>query len=280
MDQNRKKPLSAAAAADGSAQTLMDPVGEEVIQCNKKIKKCEEEISISSTETSIVNHSSESEKKIEYIYIDDNDDDDDDESKNQNDADSQLASLTMNQVERVHVHQPNAKQLVNESRKNGVPLVIVGHIGWVNFAKPWLKKIQRKESGKYESNQLKQDDLDDDKDVDLDNPNYKYDLDIDKMTSDLGNEKVPYSLPDYDEENPISGKLQAKKIFAQFSTKGENRNFPYLSQWQFPLSKTAAKKLCYNCRPLPSGIFGEDLLKYYKGEDLPHCKEDNPYREW
>lgn len=47
-------------------------------------------------------------------------------------------------VERINVNDPNARKVVTEARVNGKPLVLVGHVGWANFAKRWLRR-RRKE---------------------------------------------------------------------------------------------------------------------------------------
>lgn len=43
-------------------------------------------------------------------------------------------------VERINVNDPNARKIVTEARVNGKPLVLVGHVGWANFAKRWLRR--------------------------------------------------------------------------------------------------------------------------------------------
>lgn len=217
-------------------------------------------------------------RDVEYVYIDDSDSDDNKQSSHcyQSSCNNQLS---MKPIKRIHVNETDVKEVVDEFRRNGVPIVITGHRGWVNFAKPWLTKVMRKNGVKVECS-LTEDHEDGNEDIDLADLHYEYILDVEKMTSHLGEETVSYSLPDYDETNPISGVLRAKHIFAQFGTGEENENSKYyLSQWQFTLSDTAAEKLCHQCKPLPFGIFGEDMLKYYKGDELPHCYEDNPYRK-
>jgi len=43
-------------------------------------------------------------------------------------------------VLRIHVNDTNAGQIVKDARINGTPVVLVGHKGWANFAKRWLRK--------------------------------------------------------------------------------------------------------------------------------------------
>ena len=212
-------------------------------------------------------------KDIEYIVIDDSDDDDHHQIANN-------TQLTMEPIKRVDIGELDARKIVTRSRRNGEPIVIVGHKGWVNFAKPWLRKIRRKNGLKQQQKFPAEEDKGEDEDIDLADLQYEYILDKGRMIYHIGEEYVPYSMPGYDEENPVSGNILAKLIFAQFGKcEGHQNSKCYLSQWQFPLSKSAAAKLCYKCKPLPFDIFGDDLLKYYKGKDWPQCFEDNPYRE-
>jgi hypothetical protein len=117
-----------------------------------------------------------------------------------------------------------------------------------------------------------------------------YELDIKKMINDVGGEDVPIIKRHYNEEKPIHGKIAAEKFLTNCWPSHESGTVPqeqdksaksqknssslYLHQWQFPLSDTAGRKLCHNNNPLPKGVMGEDLLKYWL--DLPQCKLDSP----
>ncbi len=302
-------------------------------------------------------------------------------------------------VERINVNDPNAAKLVTEARIIGTPLVLVGHVGWANFAKRWLterkiapekiavkpragddalapvsivpsgneteggeinlvsaqithevaevltelvtnvdistngetqgrdvqvsaqitsevagvltelvakvdnsingelqdreeelkensnsSRISSKEKNMAKINHSAFDDL-----LDL---SKNYELDIEKMINDIGEEDVPIIKRHYNEEKPIHAKISAEKFLRtcwpspaaldilpylqqEKTTKSQkpSANF-YLHQWQFPLSDTAGRKLCHLNNPLPTGIMGEDLLKYWL--DLPQCKLDSP----
>lgn len=54
-------------------------------------------------------------------------------------------------VQRINVNDPNASKLVTEARIVGTPLVLVGHVGWANFAKRWLME-KKVDSDKHNSN--------------------------------------------------------------------------------------------------------------------------------
>ena len=305
-------------------------------------------------------------------------------------------------IERVNVHDPNAAKIVTEARINGTPLVLVGHVGWANFATRWLteKKVEKKEEKKetttveastsesinVESNvptnesrgesegltakpvaidlTSKGDSNDEEvakpaaidltKEATVDVPEVEshstiateekldsvmaldettnksivekrisepmeveetklketekpcgnsksdnlldlsknYELDVKKMIEDIGGEDVPVIKRNYNEEKPIHGRIPAEKFLSSCwptaldaasqnngqdeaitKTKNTASNL-YLHQWQFPLSDTAGRKLCHHNNPLPKGIMGEDLLKYWL--DLPQCKLDSP----
>ncbi|KAL7539249.1 hypothetical protein ACHAXR_009124 [Thalassiosira sp. AJA248-18] len=121
----------------------------------------------------------------------------------------------------------------------------------------------------------------------LDLSKQNYELDVKKMIKDIGEEDVPVIKRHYNEEKPIHGRIAAEKFLTNcWPTEGvpqqeekttKNQRNPsnlYLHQWQFPLSDTAGRKLCHQNNPLPKGIMGEDLLKYWL--DLPQCKLDSP----
>mmetsp|Transcript_20974 Transcript_20974/g.45477 ORF Transcript_20974/g.45477 Transcript_20974/m.45477 type:complete len:674 (+) Transcript_20974:316-2337(+) len=110
------------------------------------------------------------------------------------------------------------------------------------------------------------------------------------MIKDIGEEDVPVIKRHYNEEKPIHGKIPAEKFLTSCWPTSDSEAVPqqedkttknqrnasnlYLHQWQFPLSDTAGRKLCHHNNPLPKGIMGEDLLKYWL--DLPQCKLDSP----
>ncbi len=297
-------------------------------------------------------------------------------------------------VERINVNDPNAAKLVTEARIVGTPLVLVGHVGWANFAKRWLTETKatpekiavelravddalipvsvvpsRNETVGGEVNSLSTQitnevagvltelvtkvvisingekqgrdveleenstvltelvtkvdvsidgetqgrDVEQDENInssrisskeafmakinhstfdDLLDLSKNYELDIEKMINDIGEEDVPIIKRHYNEEKPIHAKISAEKFLRtcwpapaasetlpfqqqEKTTKSQkpSANF-YLHQWQFPLSDTAGRKLCHLNNPLPTGIMGEDLLKYWL--DLPQCKLDSP----
>jgi hypothetical protein len=45
-----------------------------------------------------------------------------------------------NPVQRININDPNAPSLVKEARIIGTPIVLVGHVGWADFAKRWISK--------------------------------------------------------------------------------------------------------------------------------------------
>ena len=125
----------------------------------------------------------------------------------------------------------------------------------------------------------------------LDLSKQNYELDIKKMINDIGEEDVPVIKRHYNEVKPIHGKVAAEKFLTtcwptpesetvtnqeldKTAKNQRNSSNLYLHQWQFPLSDTAGRKLCHQNNPLPKGIMGEDMLKYWL--DLPQCKLDSP----
>ncbi|GAX27215.1 hypothetical protein FisN_13Lh229 [Fistulifera solaris] len=46
-------------------------------------------------------------------------------------------------IERISVHAEGVAQRVKAAREAGVPLCLVGHVGWTQFAKPWLSKVSK-----------------------------------------------------------------------------------------------------------------------------------------
>ncbi len=306
--------------------------------------------------------------------------------------------VSFREVERINVNGPNAAKAVTQARIIGTPVVLVGHVGWANFAKRWLaeKKVQANEvkihlsktasqseieSGEFGSvsadvatkagteggepspvsvdvitdvarvvndmvgsieeakatesisefaagnedfahaigtaanavvdevspvdkplqeDQVVESSIQSKRDVKVtsnDSPfdnlldlSKAYELDVKKMINDIGGEDVPIIKRHYNEEKPIHGKIAAEKFLTNCWPSHESETVPqehdkpaksqknssslYLHQWQFPLSDTAGRKLCHNNNPLPKGVMGEDLLKYWL--DLPQCKLDSP----
>ena len=45
-----------------------------------------------------------------------------------------------NPVQRINIHDNDASSKVKEARVNGVPIVLIGHVGWADFARRWLSK--------------------------------------------------------------------------------------------------------------------------------------------
>jgi hypothetical protein len=190
--------------------------------------------------------------------------------------------LKMKDVVRVDVHNPKAREIITENRLNGTPVVIVGHNGWVNFARPWLVKTEAQQTsfdgGKKVSCILIDDDDDDDnEDIDLCNNQYRYSIEYFNMIKDIGSEIVPISIKNYRETNPTPKKMSVE----EFLTKHWGRHTDsthYLHQWQFTDSKTAFPKMHNQCKPLPNNIFGLDILKYYEIELADDKYYDNPYQ--
>eukprot|EP00536_Pseudo-nitzschia_multiseries_P015961 jgi/Psemu1/219700/e_gw1.988.10.1 len=50
------------------------------------------------------------------------------------------SQVRLRSVQRISVHDTNARDLVTEARIQGTPLVLTGHVGWANFAKRWLRR--------------------------------------------------------------------------------------------------------------------------------------------
>lgn len=186
------------------------------------------------------------------------------------------------EVVRIDVNDSDAGDRVTEARENGTPLVLIGHKGWANFAKRWLvvgkefladTTIKEEPSNESDSSSL----------LDLSQP---YTLDISRMIEDIGEEEVPVVKLDYNEENPICQEIKANTFLEHYRvdfSSGDVRSETavdgsklYLHQWQFPVSYTAGRKLCHQSQPLPNGVLGEDLLKFWYGDDLPQCKSDSP----
>lgn len=196
--------------------------------------------------------------------------------------------VTFRDVKRINVNDPSAAAIVTEDRINGIPVVLVGHVGWTGFAMRWLteKKSENKDAKSNHISTAETFERSSSATCDgllLDLSMEKYELDISKMINDVGSEDVPVIKRNYDEVKPIHGNIPAAKFLSECWPTSEpelevqnKRTAPklYLHQWQFPLSNTAGGKLCHQSNPLPNGIIGEDLLKYWL--DLSQCKLDSP----
>ena len=177
-------------------------------------------------------------------------------------------------VKRISVHDEDAREQVTEARMNGTPVVLTGHIGWAGFASRWLRKRKGLDTNRStddvlpEAQQM----------LDLSDPDWY--LDVKAMADDIGSEEVPVVKRDYNEAAPISGTITASRFLEtswpsstgipESADETASSSALYLHQWQFPLSETAAQKLCNQSEPLPNDIMGEDLLKYWLCR-LPDC---------
>lgn len=159
-------------------------------------------------------------------------------------------------VVRIDVKEENARGRVSDARKNGIPIVLTGHLGWPQFAARWLKDVSESEP------------------LDL---SQTHELNIENMIRDIGEEEVPIVEKNYDEKDPTASAIKAS-IFLEkhWPRKGETQDCKkklYMQQWQFPYSKKAEKILCGpdRCSP-PPGVFYEDLLQFWLDEGV------NPYQ--
>jgi hypothetical protein len=178
--------------------------------------------------------------------------------------------LVLQEVERLNVHQEDAKQRVTEARVLGTPVVLVGHCGWTRFASPWLKQRAARSTREEQSTPLDS------------SRNNNDELDIDRMIEDIGDETVSILKKNYDESQPIEHEISASTFLKtcwptaqnQGSSSTNSKDKLYLHQWQFPGSETAANKLCFdgNSTPLPNNILGEDFLQYLQNP------KQNPYQ--
>ena len=158
--------------------------------------------------------------------------------------------LRFKEVVRIDVNSKDANKRVADARENGNPMVLVGHGGWAQFARRWLKPPASEKSPGDDST--------------LDFVRGNVNLDIDELISDLGEELVPVSkiMPN------DSKSLEADVLCSVFLTKCWKDNGSSLQnkfcvrRWQFPKSGTAASKLCGEGRSpkFPSEVIGQDLL--------------------
>ncbi|GMH49205.1 hypothetical protein TrRE_jg12595 [Triparma retinervis] len=141
-------------------------------------------------------------------------------------------------VRRISLLSKTAEQEVEMARMEGVPVVLKDlPSSWAGFAKKWLKTPR--------------------------SPSSPPALDVSSMSLDIGNELVPVIRHDYDAEAPIHGHILASSYLEKSWKKGNNSL--YLHQWQFPLSNTAASKLC---TPSSSSLpcLGVNLVKFFSAE--------------
>lgn len=95
-------------------------------------------------------------------------------------------------------------------------------------------------------------------------------LDLESLLRDIGNEVVPVVERDYDTTKPLKD-MTTVDSFVRKCWLPNNTKW-YLHQWQFPLSETAAPKLCHKSTPL--SILGDDLTSHW----LDRCSGDSPFQ--
>ena len=190
--------------------------------------------------------------------------------------------ITFRSVVRINVNDSDARDRVTEARENGTPVVLVGHIGWANFAKGWLAPQAPETVTEAETQEREVTNSEDPLSLDL---SQAHKLILSRMIEDIGHEDVPVVRRNYNEENPIHGNIRAEKFLeacwpddSSATNAGDKAHSIapkfYLHQWQFPLADSAGRRLCHQNKPLPNGILGLDLLKFWL--DLPQCKSDSP----
>ena len=165
------------------------------------------------------------------------------------------------------------RSLVTDARINGIPVVLIDHVGWAGFAARWLRRKDTasmigdcvsEEEKKFEGDMEGADSIDGRR-RDLSDPSLY--LDVEAMAEDIGEQEVPVIKKSYDDTDPIAGKIPLalflQKSWPSRTSKTAHNQTLYLHQWQFPLNEVAGKKLCHQSQPLPNSIFGEDLHKYW-----------------
>jgi len=187
------------------------------------------------------------------------------------------------EVQRISVKDPNARQLVNDARISGIPVVLTDHVGWAGFASRWLRrKNSAADAGATVTEEEKKSDGEDvgmglandaeeesdGSSLDLSNPELY--LDVEAMAADIGDQEVPIIKKSYDDTDPIAGKIPLYLFLqeswpspSQQEMRQRHNQTLYLHQWQFPLNEVMVPKLCHQSKPLPNSIFGEDLHKYW-----------------
>ena len=104
-------------------------------------------------------------------------------------------------------------------------------------------------------------------------------LDVEALVADIGDELVPVVKRDYDVTHPIHTHISVRDFVREgwcnqdvTTAGGANRSKLYMHQWQFPLSDSAAAKLCHRSRPITA--LGDDLTAYW----LDRCRGDSPFQ--
>ena len=79
---------------------------------------------------------------------------------------------------------------------------------------------------------------------------------------------------DYDVTQPIHTHVPVREFVREGWCKGDSKL--YMHQWQFPLSDTAAAKLCHRSRPLP--IMSTCRIRVESPEDIRNQLIQSPRR--
>ena len=158
-------------------------------------------------------------------------------------------------MRRVSLDSPTANSEVEAARREGVPLVLTDlPDGWVKWSKGWLRNVISSDSSTSSNAGVASCGKDGCSPV----------LNTEAMISDIGDELVPVIRRDYNAADPIHGHILASTFIKKSWEAGDNHL--YMHQWQFPLSPTAAGKLCKEDLTLP--CMGINLLKFIDADAI------------
>ena len=150
------------------------------------------------------------------------------------------------------VRSPDTANFVRESRRNGIPVVLVGAHRFTEFARPWVKS-----SGK---------------------------LNAKRFLGALGEEPVPCVNRSqlHKEVGQVTKQLIPLRQFVEqhwFKDPPPGAPAMYMQQWQFPLSSHARRVICSHRDDRLGGsgdgghsILGEDFLRFW----VDACEGESP----
>ena len=181
------------------------------------------------------------------------------------------SAFTMHGVAVIDVRHACARALVTRERRNGNPVILEHHEGWLDFAKQWVKEATPQSAGGAAGGAGVGDANANANVRDMGGARGQ-ELDADRFIADVGAETlVPIVRPGYDEHEPVKEHMAVGEFMERYWK--HNDSGAYLHQWQFAITgDQAVRDRLLNGGSKPLSCLGHNMLCHW----LDICRGANP----